>query len=294
MTLVPLLIVAWSASLRAQSLGEGIRALDAGRLDEAEHFFAGKVSNHPDSGDAYFYLGVTRFRAGDSSAALVLLERAVSLTPSNWRAWKTIGIVATSAGNLERAGQALERGCELAPLDEEACYFLARNLHITGQYEAARDPFEKALRAARKQMLSRIHRAVALNFSALSMPAEAEFHFRKAIQSTALAAPGGEDPKVDFGAFLFRQGRTEEALGPLEKAVQEVPASSRANTELGRVLLHTGRLEAAAARLERAVAADPGNWNARLLLGNAFLRLGRTEDGEREMRLGQEGWARKK
>jgi Flp pilus assembly protein TadD len=294
MTLVLLLIVALSASLRAQSLGEGIRALDAGRLEEAEHFFAGEVSNHPDSGGAHFYLGVTRFRAGDSSAALVLLERAVSLTPSNWRAWKTIGIVTTSAGNLERAGQALGRACELAPGDEEACYFLARNLHITGQYEAARDPFEKALRAARKQMLSRIHRAVALNFSALSMPVEAESHFRKAIQSTALAAPGGEDPNVDLGAFLFRQGRTEEALGPLEKAVQEAPASSRANTELGRVLLHTGRLEAAAARLERAVAIDPGNWNAHLLLGNAFLRLGRTEDGEREMRLGQEGWARKK
>jgi Tfp pilus assembly protein PilF len=114
----------------------------------------------------------------------------------------------------------------------------------------------------------------------------------------AASLPGnqalGEDPKVDFGAFLFRQGRTEEALGPLEKAVQEAPASSRANTELGRVLLHTGKLEAAAARLERAVASDPGNWNAHLLLGSAFLRLGRTEDGEREMRLGQEGWARKK
>src|SRR4051794_28351492 len=126
------------------------------------------------------------------------------------------------------------------------------------------------------------------------MPAEAELHFRRAIQSAPLAAPGGEDPKVDLGAFLFRQGRTEEALGPLEKAVQEAPASSRANTELGRVLLHTGKLDAAATHLERAVVIDPANWNAHLLLGSAFLRLGRTEDGEREMRLGQEGWAHKK
>src|SRR6185369_17245561 len=153
MTLVLLLIVVWSASLRAQSRGEGIS----------------------------------------------VLESAVSQTPSDWRAWTTLGIASTSAGNLERAGQALGRACELAPDDEEACYFFVRNLHFTGQYEAARDPFEKALRAARKQMLARIHRAIALNFSALSMPAEAEFHFRKAIQSAALAAPGGEDPKVDFG-----------------------------------------------------------------------------------------------
>ncbi|MEO8130336.1 MAG: tetratricopeptide repeat protein [Bryobacteraceae bacterium] len=250
MTLVLLLILAWSTSLRAQS--------------------------------------------PDDTGRLVQLERAVSLTPGDWRAWKALGTLSTSTGRLERAWQALSRACELAPNDEEACYFFARNLHFAGQYEAARDPFEKALRAAPKQILSRVHRAVALNFSALSMSAEAEFHFRKAIELTPHASPGGEDPKIDFGAFLFRQGRTEEALGPLEKAVQAAPASSRANTELGRVLLHTGKLDAAAAHLERAVAADPGNWNAHLLLGSAYLRLGRTEDGDREMRLGQEGWARKK
>ena len=127
---------------------------------------------------------------------------------------------------------------------------------------------------------------MALNFYALEMPADAERHFVKAIQLNGRAETKGEDPRIDYGAFLFRQGRTEEALGPLEQAARDAPSSARANTELGRVLLHLGRLAAAAARLEKAVAVEPANWNSRLLLGRAYLRLGRTDDGEREMRLG--------
>ena len=50
----------------------------------------------------------------------------------------------------------------------------------------------------------------------------------------------------------------------------------------------------AAARLEKAVALEPGNFAAHLLLGRAYLRLGRTAEGEREMRLGQQGWTGKK
>src|SRR5262249_16780636 len=107
-------------------------------------------------------------------------------------------------------------------------------------------------------------------------------------------SPNTEDPRVDYGAFLFRQGRVEEALRPLEQAVHDAPVSARANIELGRVLLHLNRLDDAAAHLEKAVPADPGNWNAHLLLGRAYLQLGRTNQGEREMRLGQDGYGSSK
>ena len=226
MRLVFLALVVWGSSLQAQNLGDGIRALEAGRLDDA--------------------------------------------------------------------ARALGKACELAPADQEACYYFARSLHAMGRYESARKPFEMALRAAPKQMLPRVHRAMALNFYALGMPVEAERHFVKAVELNGRGERGGEDPRLDYGAFLFRQGRTQEALGPLEQAARDAPSSSRANTEWGRVLLHVDRLEEAAACLEKAVALEPGNWNARLLLGSAYLRLGRTNDGEREMRLGQEGWASKR
>jgi Flp pilus assembly protein TadD len=281
-------------SLGAQNLVDGVAALEAGRLDEAERILSTVVTQQPDSADANYYLGLALFRAGRSGAARPPLERAVKLSPASAPAWKTLGLATMSVGDLDGALPALGKACDLAPQDEDACYYLARDLHALGRYEAACEPFEKALRAAPKVNLPKVHRAIALNFSALGMTADAEQHFLKAIQLNGRAARDGEDPRVDYGAFLFRQGRTEEALRPLDQAVHDAPSSPRANLERGRVLLHLEKMNDAVACLEKAVALEPANWNAHLLLGRAYLRLGRTSDGEREMRLGQEGWAGKK
>ena len=51
-----------------------------------------------------------------------------------------------------------------------------------------------------------------------------------------------------------------------------------------------GKRELAAARLEKAVALDPGSTAARLLLGRTYLELDRKEQGEQQLRLGQESW----
>src|SRR5437016_1736424 len=261
-----LAIMLGGSLVQAQTLAEGVSAVEAGRLDEAARILSAIVRQQPDSSDANFYLGLVHFRAGRSAAARPWLERAVSLSPGNAQAWKLLGLVTTSDGDLDRAVPALGKACDLAPNDEEACYYLARDLHALGRYEAARQPFERAVRAAPKPMLARVHRAVALNFAALDLPVEAERHFVKAIQLNGGAAREGEDPRIDYGAFLFRQGRTSEALLPLEQAVRDAPSSARANAEWGRVLLHLDRLDAAAVCLEKAVKLEPGNWNAHLLL----------------------------
>jgi protein O-GlcNAc transferase len=283
-----------AGSLQGQNLGDGIAAVDAGRLDEAERILSEVVRRNPDSFEGNFYLGLAHFRAGRSAEARPLLERAANLSPADARAWKTLGLLTSSAGDLGAAAAALGKACELAPNDEEACYYFARDLYALGHYESARRPFEAALRAAPQAMLPKVHRAIALNYAGLGMPAEAERHFVKAIQVNGRAPREGEDPRIDYGAFLFRQGRTAEALRPLQQAARDAPSSARANLEWGRVLLHVDKLDEAAACLEKAVGLEPGNWNARLLLGRAYLRLGRTSEGEREMRLGQEGWASKR
>ena len=280
-------------ALHAQTAGEGIAAVEAGRLEDAVRILSGVVQRDPSSFEAHFYLGLAHFRAGRSAAARPLLERATALAPGSAQGWKMLGLVSTSLGDLEGAATSLGKACEMAPGDEEACYYLARGLHGLGRYEAARAPFEKALRAAPPSMLARVHRSTALNFVAIGSAAEAERHFVQAIQLAGRTPREPEDPRVDYGAFLFRQGRTQEALRPLQQAAQDVP-SARASLELGRVLLHLDKVDEAAARLEKAVALEPGNFAAHLLLGRAYLRLGRTAEGEREMRLGQQGWTGKK
>jgi tetratricopeptide (TPR) repeat protein len=219
----------------------------------------------------------------------VAIGLALSLDPSSVAAWIEQGMARVAEGKLEAALEPFRRACELGPKDQDACYYLARNLFALNRSDAAVEPFEKALRAATRDTRGRAHRAAARNFEVLGRPADAERHFRESIRWRRGQAGTGEDPRLDFGAFLFRQGRAAEALAPLEETARDTPGSARANAELGRVLLELGRLEPAAARLEAAVAANPKDWAAHLLLGKAYYRLGRQEDGARETRLGHEG-----
>lgn len=203
--------------------------------------------------------------------------------------WRQLGLARISDGDLKSATPALQQACELEEKPGDSCYFLARNLHALGEFEAARKAFDVALKAAQPSMRARVLRAAALNYSALGMEREAERDFRQAV---ALGPSETEDARVDWGAFLFRQGRLAEAAIVLDAAVRANLTSARANLEHGRVLLQLNRLDAAAERLEKAVTLNPRDWNAHLLLGRAYQRLGRDADAERELAAGHRGWQR--
>ena len=217
--------------------------------------------------------------------AFILLLQQGGQPPSTAAEWKRQGMALAADRKLAAAVPALTKACDLDPRDEESCYYLARTLNALSRWDEARVPFEKALKAAPKPMLARVHRAIALNFMALGQSVEAEQHFRKAVELNTGADAMPEDPRVDYGAFLFRQGRTDAALQLLRRAVDASPKSARAHGELGRVLLHTGKTDAAVVSLEKAVELDPRASNTRLLLGRAYLQLGRVEQGQRQLQL---------
>jgi Tfp pilus assembly protein PilF len=210
-------------------------------------------------------------------------------TQPNAPEWKRLGLALAAEKKLAAAVAPLTKACELDPKDEEACYYFARTLHALGRWDEARVPFERALRAAPQRMLARVHRAVALNFMALGRTVEAEQNFKEAIAMRKDAESLPEDPRVDYGAFLFRQGRTDEALQLLRETVRDAPTSARAHAELGRVLLHSGKPDAAVERLEKAIELDARAPSIRLLLGSAYLQMGRVEEGQQQLQLANNG-----
>ena len=209
--------------------------------------------------------------------------------PKDAAEWKSIGMRAASTGEMEAAAKYFDKGCELDPSDDDACYYLGRTLYTLARYAEARRAFEVALKTAPNRR-ERAARAAALNAVALDQPAEAERHFRDAVRAHSDSDRSVEDTRIEFGAFLVRQGRAGEAVPLLAEALKGSPGSARGNTELGRALLHLGRSSEAARCLETAVKADPSSVATRLLLGRAYLHLGRAADAERELRIGREGW----
>lgn len=207
--------------------------------------------------------------------------------------WKIRGLTAASSGDIQGAAEDFERACQIFPKGEDECYLLARTQYTQGHYRKAGAAFAIAVKTASKKMREKTERAMALNFVALDQSKEAERHFLEAVRAHPNSDRSGEDARIDFGAFLTRQGRAQEAATVLERALKDAPESPRACAELGRALLHLGRTAEAAERLEKAVRLDPNSSAERLLLGKAYLQLGRAAEGERELRLGQEAWSRK-
>ena len=221
------------------------------------------------------------------------LERATQLSPSKPAAWKALGLVLLGANDYRGASVLLGKACALDPKDEDNCYLQGRSLFVLGLYDEAAQPFDKAFRAAPQAKQAAVHRAAALNLVELGRTQDAEQHFRDAVRLYRVG-PGvpQPDPRLDYGAFLIRQGRTQSALELLQQSVTASPGSPRTHAELGRALLELDRPAEAVTELKSAVDLDPNGWAVRMMLGRAYLMLGRAEDGQRELSLGREGWAK--
>jgi len=210
------------------------------------------------------------FAQGQTIEAIDALWSCVSREPRNAGAWATLGAAHASRGDYEGAEKPFRIACELSPSLPDACLYYARTLYLLNRFAAALEVLEKA------PATNQTTRVRGLCLEALGRITDAEKAFLDAIRMSG-AAPGDEDPAIDYGVFLFRQGRPGQALDPLETAIKRRPENARAHLELGAVLLALDRVSEAESQLQRAVALDPRSARAHLLLGKALMRLGRAE-----------------
>jgi Tfp pilus assembly protein PilF len=156
---------------------------------------------------------------GDLVAAQRAFEEAVHREPENTQALKFLGQAYSAQEKFREAEGPLRKACTLNPAEENACYYLGRLLYTVGRLAEARSAFDRALtqRAGRGRALD----GLALTLEAGGDFVRAEQRFREAI------AAGGSTAPVDYGLFLFRQGRLRES--------EEALARSGAKAELARV-----------------------------------------------------------
>jgi tetratricopeptide (TPR) repeat protein len=200
--------------------------------------------------------------------------------PSDAVKWKALGVERAARGDYAGAEEPFHRACLLDSKLPDACLYFGRILYLL-------DRFPDALNVLRTALASdpgnpQILRIEALALEASGKTAEAEPVFREAIRLDGHSPPN-EDPGIDYGVFLYREGRAEAAVEPLQDAVRRHPDAARAHLELGCVLLALDRVDQAAAHLERATALDAQGARGHLLLGKAYQRLGKGEQARKEL-----------
>ena len=243
-----------------------------------------------DNAQSLYDQGVALFRQGryDESAAALL--RAASLAGRSAPVWKALGAAYAAQSKFEQAEEPFAKACKLDPKLADACYYSGRNRYTLNRFNESLDALRIALKNDERAW--RVHTAMALDFEALGRADEAEQQFEKAMKLYSHAPAESveqpdEDPRIDYGAFLFRAGRIEDSLRPLTDAVSAHPDWARTQLELGRTLYQLGQNTEAAAHLERAVALEPDSQAAHLLLGKALLRLDRPAEAERHLEKGR-------
>lgn len=104
-----------------------------------------------------------------------------------------------------------------------------------------------------------------------------------ALRLAALTAPDLLIARLNYGAYLAREGLFEDGLRELDAAFRLAPEDPRVAVERGRALALSGDLEAAADELARAVALDPADGWPRVLLGLVLLELERWDEAAFEL-----------
>ncbi len=222
---------------------------------------------------------LAHFRERRFAEARQSLDRVLALAPANAVAWKLLGMTYSAEENYQAAERPFQRACRLAPTLDDACYYLGRDQYMLNKFKAAEAAFSKALRAGGKPW--RVHNGMALTLEAQGRPDAAEGHFRKAVElSGGVRLRPSESPRVDYGAFLYKQGRLDEAIHELSLA----EPSFRALFELGKSLFKKERFEQAAREIEKALVFPDADAAARLLLAKVYYRLGRSADAENLMK----------
>src|SRR5262249_13101809 len=84
--------------------------------------------------------------------------------------------------------------------------------------------------------------------------------------------PPAAKHEFDNATRLFREGKTEESIAALQRAINIYPDYLMALNDLGAQLLDLGRLDEALAPLRAATRIDPNSFNPQLNLGIVLVR----------------------
>lgn len=96
-----------------RAFDDALRAMRAGRSEDAERGFKALTQSHPDLGGPHANLGILYRQAGKFDESIASLERATQASPDQPVFFNQLGISYRHAGRFEKSRAAYERALEL-------------------------------------------------------------------------------------------------------------------------------------------------------------------------------------
>ncbi|MGD9537420.1 MAG: tetratricopeptide repeat protein [Alphaproteobacteria bacterium] len=240
-------------------LREAVRHHHVGDLSGASRILSRILERAPDHADALHLLGMIAAQRGEAELGARLLQRAVESRPDDAGLRSNLAGLLLDLGHAEEAARAAAPALDANPGHAGLHYNYGNAMRRLRDLPAAISAYRNAL-AANPHFLE-----AALNLAA-SLLDMGELREAERIARTAAAgAPGSAAAKLSLGCVLQAAGRHQEALKPLEEA--SAAGLGEARHRLGRGLLALGRLDEARRTLERAAQDMPASSDIRNDLG---------------------------
>lgn len=198
-------------------LAAGVRALDAGRVDEAIAAFRRVLASRPDDAEAHYDLGLALVRTNAMAEAEAHFRRAIELKPDYGAAHYNLAILLGRSDRRAEAREHLGRAAAIEPGNLPWRVLWARALADGGELARATDEMEKVV--ALDPALPDARAALGSLLAAQGAYEQAARHF------TRLTELRPEDPQGWYGSAMsnLRRGAYTEAARVLEGAVERFP-----------------------------------------------------------------------
>src|SRR5215813_992671 len=158
-----------------------------------------------------------RLPLDQASSALAQYEKAVSLSPNDYRFWMSLGVAREQVGEVDAGEQALRKAISLAPSYSYPHWYLGNLLLRRGQYDEAFAELRTAGESDPSELQSQY-------FNLMSQVYEHD------VESLKRAVGPNAETRAQFALYLLNQRKRDEGLAIWEMLNTD---ERKANKEIG-------------------------------------------------------------
>jgi tetratricopeptide (TPR) repeat protein len=250
------------------------------RFADAESSLRHFIAMNPKSPDAAYLLGYVLNRENKPKESLEIYSKAAAMTPPTGDDLKIVALDYTLLNDNADAIRWLERSVAMDAENVEAWYFLGRCYYTGSRLTDARRAFEKVLELDSHN--AKAENNLGLIAESSGKTEEALTAYRNAIAWQEGEKYQSEQPYLNLGGLLITEERPEEAIAPLQKAVELASSNAQCKLRLGTAYMRVGRLAEAQKELEEAVRLDPRDAAAHYQLGRYYKEVKRMDAAHAE------------
>ena len=233
---------------------EGVRALKAGRLDEAEKAFRGVLARDPASAPVRNNLGIVLQERGHHEQAVAEFREAARLDPRYVAPRILLGASLLTLGRVGEARKELERAVDLAPREPLARLQLAKVEERAGDWTGAVEQYQ-ALAALKPEEPEYVNGL-----------GSAYLHLSEWCLRELDKLDGGSARLFQALGHNYRvQGRPDLALTAFTKAAEADPTLPEVHLAMAQIHMEQKRWADARREIERELALVPDSAGARAL-----------------------------